>query len=132
MILGSVLSSAACVAMVQPAKHRQRIDTSTFRRLGFAGLWTFPSEAQMSARIVIISEISAENFAQMKLVDHDHVVDAVLADGTDHPFDAGILPRGAVCGDDLCDSRGLNTEPDHGACTRSRKCGLDPESHPER
>ena len=48
----------------------------------------------------------------MTLVDHDHVVDSVPADGTDHPFDVGILPRGAVCGDDLLDSHGLNTLPE--------------------
>ena len=49
--------------MVQPAKHRQCNDTSTLRRLGFAGLWTIPSEAQVSAGIVLIDEIAAENLA---------------------------------------------------------------------
>lgn len=49
--------------MVQPAKHRQRNDTSTFRGFGFAVLWTITSETQVSAGIVIICEIAAENFA---------------------------------------------------------------------
>ena len=63
MILGSALSSAACIAVVQPAKQGQRSDTSTLRRLGFAGPWTIPSEAQVSAGIVIIDKIAAENLA---------------------------------------------------------------------
>ena len=51
----------------------------------------------------------------MSLVDHDHVVDAVPADGTDHPFNVGILSRGTVCGNDLFDSQGLNTSSELGA-----------------
>ncbi len=61
--MGSALSSAACVAMVQSAKHRQRNDTSTFRGFGFAVFWTITSETQVSAGVVIISQIAAENFA---------------------------------------------------------------------
>ena len=34
----------------------------------------------------------------MTLVDHDLVVDAVPADGTDHPFYVGILPRKRAVG----------------------------------
>ena len=69
----------------------------------------------MRAGIVIISEIAAENFTQMSLVDHDHVVDAVPTNRTVHPFNVGILPRGAVGGDDLFDSQGLNTSSELGA-----------------
>ncbi len=49
--------------MVQPAKHRQRNDASTLRRLGFAGLRAISSETQVSAGIVIIDEIAPENLA---------------------------------------------------------------------
>ena len=51
----------------------------------------------------------------MTLDDRDYVVDAVPADGTDHPIDVGILLRGAVYGDDLFDSHGLDTQPEPGA-----------------
>ncbi len=64
----------------------------------------------------------------MSLVDHDHVVDAVPADGTDHSFDVGILPRGAVRGDDLFDSHGLNTQPELGAINAVSMSGLAEEA----
>ena len=51
----------------------------------------------------------------MSLVDHDHVVDAVPAYRADYPFNVGILPRGAVCGNDLFDTQGVNTSPELGA-----------------
>ena len=62
---GSPSGSAACAAVVQPAKHRQRNDTSTFRRLGFAVLWTIPGLVEQLVVLGYLRDGADHNSSRM-------------------------------------------------------------------
>jgi hypothetical protein len=42
---------------------------------------------------VIVGEIRVQHATQMGVVQHQHVVEALAAQGPDQTFDVGILPR---------------------------------------
>ena len=50
-------------------------------------------QRSMSPQLIIIGGICAEDSAQMRFTEHDHVVQALPADRADESFNIGILPR---------------------------------------
>jgi hypothetical protein len=46
------------------------------------------------------------------LVQDDHVVQQLAADGADHALDEGVLPRGARCREDLGDAHAFRAPPE--------------------
>src|ERR1019366_832651 len=47
----------------------------------------------MRSRLIIVGGICAQNPAQVRLTEYNHVVQALLANGADEPLDICILPR---------------------------------------
>jgi hypothetical protein len=45
---------------------------------------------------------------EVSLIQDDHVVEELAADGADHALDEGILPRGALCSENLGDEHALH------------------------
>jgi len=77
--------------VVKAAKDRLRCDGAdapnrTMKR-GVLG------QRSMSPQLIIIGGICAENPAQVRFTEHDHVVQAFPADRADESFNVGILPR---------------------------------------
>jgi predicted Zn-dependent protease len=48
---------------------------------------------------------------QASFVEHDHVIQALAANGADHPFDICLLPGRAWRRQDLLDSHGIQANP---------------------
>ncbi len=58
----------------------------------------------MCARPVVVGEIRAQDATEMDFVDHDHVIETLATQGTDHALDVGILPGIPRTGHDLRDA----------------------------
>ena len=56
--------------------------------------WSILFESQMGSGLLVVLEIRLENAAQSRFAQHNHVVKAVTADGTDQAFNVSVLPRG--------------------------------------
>ena len=42
---------------------------------------------------MVIAEVFSKNSSQMPLIQNDHLIQTVAADGADYSFDIGVLPR---------------------------------------
>src|SRR2546427_8750890 len=56
--------------------------------------WSILFESQMGSGLLVVLEIRLENAAQSRFAQHNHVVKAVTADGTDQALNVSVLPRG--------------------------------------
>ena len=79
---------------MQSAQEWQFDDFALVRRFHRARFRAVPLLKPVRAVMVIV-QIARENPAQMFFVQHDDVVQAFPAEGTDKAFDHRILPRGA-------------------------------------
>jgi hypothetical protein len=61
--------------------------------LELATEWGVLVQRSMSPQLIIIGGICAEDSAQVRFAEHDHVVQALPADRADESFNIGILPR---------------------------------------
>src|ERR1019366_3674569 len=59
--------------------------------------WGVLVQRSMGPRLVIIGGICAEDSAQVRFTEHDHVVQALPADRADESFNIGIFPRWSEC-----------------------------------
>ena len=84
---------ASFVSMVQAADFRKRDHVSFFWRLHATGRRRVFRQGEMGPRFVIAGEISGERAPQMRLVEDDHVIEALAANGSDQAFRIRILPR---------------------------------------
>jgi hypothetical protein len=50
-------------------------------------------QSEMSSRSLIIVKVRFKNTAQAAFIEHEDMVEAIAADGTDQPLDIRILPR---------------------------------------
>jgi hypothetical protein len=62
----------------------------------------------MRARAVVVAQVAVQATTEVSLIQDDHVVEELAADGADHAFDEGILPRGARCSENLGDEHALH------------------------
>ena len=63
----------------------------------------------MRARIIVIGKVGAQEPAEVAFVEHEDVVEALSADGADHPLCVGVLPGYAWGGEDLADPHTLDS-----------------------
>src|SRR5665811_1337204 len=96
---GTGLKSRTCVyqkldsaiMVVKAAEDRLRCDgADALNRAMKRGVLV---QRSMSPRLIIIGGICAEDSAQVRFTEHDHVVQALPADRADESFNIGILPR---------------------------------------
>ena len=62
----------------------------------------------MRSGLVVVFEVLRQNALQMRLVEHDEMVEALSADGPDQPFHERILSGTPVGGEHLVDAHVLH------------------------
>src|SRR5674476_1432797 len=67
----------------------------------------------MSPRLIIIGGICAEDSAQVRFTEHDHVVQALPADRANEPLDICILPGSAGCIRPISNTHGAQALHEH-------------------
>jgi hypothetical protein len=69
-------------------------DLAHLGRLDLPWLRAVLAESQVSPRLCVIPEILLESLSEMVFIHHDHMIEALATNRTDHPLDKGILPGG--------------------------------------
>src|SRR5580704_2331250 len=67
----------------------------------------------MSPRTVVIADIGFEDTAKVSFAEHDHMIDAFPADGTDQSLRVRVLPGRSRRGGTIANAHGLQP-PTHG------------------
>ncbi len=62
----------------------------------------------MRPRAVVVAKVAAQTTTQMSLVQDDHMVQQLAADGADQALSEGVLPEGAWCRYNLGDAHALH------------------------
>src|SRR5437763_2808898 len=88
--------SDSAILVVKAAEDRLRCDDAEV--LNRPMKWGILVQQAMNARFIIIRGILAQDPAQVRLPEHDHVVETFPSDRADQPPDVWVLPRrpGAV------------------------------------
>jgi hypothetical protein len=84
---------ASLVTVVQAADFRERDRAAFVRSLHAAWRRRVFRQGEMGPRSVIVENISGERAPQMRLIEDDHVIEALAAHGTDQALRIRILPR---------------------------------------
>src|SRR5467141_4126159 len=105
------LCCAADVAVVESADLRQGKDASLRGWLNGARLGSILLECEMRAGAVVVAEVAAQTTTEVSLIQDDHVVEELAADGADHAFDEGILPGRTGRRENLGDEHALHPSP---------------------
>jgi hypothetical protein len=86
---------APFIAMVQIADLRKAHDTSPLGRLHRSWFGCILVQSQVATTVMVIIEKRSEMARQAGLVENDHVIQALSANGADHAFGISPLPRRA-------------------------------------
>ena len=97
--------------MVESADLGQRNDAAVLGQLDGAWLGRILLEREVRPRAVVVAEVAVKTTTEVSLIQDDHVVEELAADGADHPFDEGILPGRAWCSENLGDEHALHPSP---------------------
>ena len=101
--------------MVQPADLGPRHDTTGAGRLDGACLGRVLAEREVRSRALLIRDVRSKHLSEMPLVEDDHVVQTLEADGPDDAFDVGILRYRQPISPPGPDQRSCQCFPDGGA-----------------
>ena len=114
--------------MVEPADLRNGDDPATWWGVERSGLGTVAVERLGWPRGVVVGGVGGQESAEVGLAQNEEVIQALAADGADHPLHEGVLPGRAGGGEDLADPHALDspreglvvdrvsiTEPDPGS-----------------
>jgi len=82
----------ASVAMMEATQQGQGDDVALFGWFHGPRFRSVLVQRSVRAVLMIIAKVVREPLLQVVLVEHDNMVEAFAADGTDHSFDEGILP----------------------------------------
>src|SRR5262245_47937484 len=77
--------------------------------------WGILVQRSMNARFIVIGGILAQDPAQVRLPEYDHVVETVPADRADQPLDVRVLPRRSGSGRLFPNAHGTQALPEHRA-----------------
>jgi hypothetical protein len=80
------LSSASFVPMVKAAGLWNAHYAPRFWRLNGSGVWRIFRKRQVAAALVVILEKLPEMTRQAVLIQDDHMIQGLPANGSDHPF----------------------------------------------
>jgi len=83
-------------------------NAAVFGRLDIAWLRCILVERKVCPRAVIVAEVAAQTTTEVLLVEDDHVVEQLAADGANYALGEGVLPGRARCGEDLGDAHALH------------------------
>ena len=101
--------------MMEAADVGQGNDAAVLGWLDGARLGCILVEREMRPRAVVVAEVAVQTTTEMSLVQDDHVVEKLAADGADHALREGVLPGGAGCRENLGDAHALHPSPKLGA-----------------
>jgi len=86
----------------------QANNAAVFGRLDIAWLRCILVERKVCPRAVIVAEVAAQTTTEVLLVEDDHVVGQLAADGANYALGEGVLLGRAGCGVDLGDAHALH------------------------
>jgi hypothetical protein len=78
-------------------------------------LWAVHCQRHMGTETMVILEVAGQNAPQMRLVQHDDVIEHLAPDAPEQPFHIRILPRRARGTHDLLDPHMPDALPKLGA-----------------
>ena len=87
------LSSSAFVAMVETANLGNGNDCPSFGWLRRPRLRRVLLQSQVRASSMIVAHERLKVLMQAPFIEHDHMIKALAANGSDHALDVGALPR---------------------------------------
>src|SRR2546425_2368365 len=93
---------------MQSADFRNSYDSSQSLPLNRPRFRRILCQGQMSPGIQIVTEVSLENPSQMRLSEHDDVVEAFPANTSNQTLGKRILPRAPWSSEHFLDSHALN------------------------
>ncbi len=79
--------------MVQSTDLRERDHVAHLGRLDRSRHGTVVVQRPVSAGVMVVSDVAAENSTEMLLVEDQDMVEALSTNGADQPFAIRILPR---------------------------------------
>ena len=91
--------STPFVAMMQATHLCNLHNGSNLRPLQGTGVGSILAQRQMSARLLVVFKVAAQNLSQVLLSQHDDVVQALPPNGTDQSLRKSVLPRALWCGE---------------------------------
>jgi hypothetical protein len=106
--LESGSSGETFVAMVKTADLRNRNHLAAVWQLNGTSIRAVFVERQMCPRAVIVIDVRRQDAAQMALVDHEYVIQALATNRADDALDVGILPGRSWRRNDLRDPHRLS------------------------
>jgi hypothetical protein len=78
--------------MMQATDFGERDDRADFRRLNRPSVGCIFVEREVSARPVIVREVTGQDAAQVPLAQDEHVIQALAPDGADEALRERVLP----------------------------------------
>jgi len=89
-----LLGGAGLVTMMEAAEFRDRNHAPRVRRLDRARFRRVLLQSQVRPALMIVVHETLQVTVQAPFAEHDHVVQALAADGADDPFHISSVPRG--------------------------------------
>ena len=94
--------------MVQAAEVFNLNDATAIHGMDVPALGAIHLQGLMDSPPVVVVEVASEDAAQVPLVHHDHMIQALPTNTPNQPFNVRILPRTPWCGDHLFDPHVLD------------------------
>src|SRR5919106_1738206 len=83
----------SAISVMEAAKDRRRCDNAeTLNRAVQRGIFV---QRAMNSRFILIARLGSQCAAQVRLAQHNDVVDALATDRSDQPLGEAVLPRRA-------------------------------------
>jgi len=86
-------SRSPCISVMKATDLSNRHHVTPFRRLDLAGRRCVSIKGKVRAGLVIIGEVAFEDVHEVRLIEHDHVIQTFTPDGANQPFNIRRLPR---------------------------------------
>ena len=80
--------------MMESTDARERDDISVLGGFDHASRGRITVERHVGPVVVVVTRIRAHGSEQVKLVEHDEVIDNLAPEGSDEPLDVTVLPSG--------------------------------------
>jgi hypothetical protein len=71
--------------------------------------WGILVQSSMNSRLIIVGCISAQDPAQVRFAEHNHMVETFPSDRADQSLDVRILPRRSGCDRPIANAHGVQT-----------------------
>ena len=104
-------SGSAGVTMMQTTDLRDCDHSTAGRRLDFATYRRVAIQLAVRPDVVVVGDVPAKDPLEVRLAQHDHVIQTLSSNRTDHSFDVRILPRRSRRDQDLPDAHVVDPLP---------------------